>query len=37
MLIQSPKARALEVAIPAAWRTVLWAPSAPTTYVPGSW
>ena len=32
MLIQSPKVRALEVAIPVAWRTALRAPSAPTTY-----
>ncbi len=32
MLIQSPKVRALEVAIPVAWRTALRAPSVPTTY-----
>ena len=32
MLIQSPNVRALEVAIPAAWRTALCAPSAPMTY-----
>jgi hypothetical protein len=33
MLMESPKLRVFDLVIPAAWRTLLRVPSAPTTYL----